>query len=100
MPSHISLKRLFNYYNRKYFNGELPVDTHISWSPLDGAHGKCWVTEKIIHIDPPLQSHVNYLRIIVLHEMAHLKHPRANHGKKFQDEMDRLYAAGAFRGLL
>lgn len=100
MTSHLSLKRLFNYYNRRYFNGELPANTQIVWSPLNGAHGQCWPEDRVIHIDPPLQAHVNYLRIILLHEMAHLKHPRAGHGKRFQSEIDRLYAAGAFRGLL
>ena len=100
MASHISLKRLFNFYNRRYFNGELPADTQLVWSPLDGAHGKCWPVDKIIHIDPPLQSHVSYLRIVLLHEMVHLKHPRATHGKLFHSEIDRLYAAGAFKGLL
>ena len=27
MPSHPSLKRLYNTYNRKYFDGKLPADT-------------------------------------------------------------------------
>lgn len=100
MASHISLKRLFNAYNRLYFNGELPTDTQIVWHPLDAAHGKCWPKDKVIHIDPPLQSHMNYLRIILLHEMCHLKHPRAGHGKVFRNEIARLFAAGAYKGRL
>lgn len=100
MASHLSLKRLFNSFNRKFFDGQLPADTQIIWAPLDGAHGKCWPGERVIHIDPPLQAHVDYLRIIMLHEMAHLKHPRAGHGKKFQEEIQRLHSIGAYKGLL
>lgn len=100
MASHLSLKRIFNRYNRKYFGGLLPADTQIIWSPLDGAHGKCWPVDKVIHLDPPLQGHVVFLHIIILHEMIHLKHPRAGHGKKFQDEINRLHSIGAYKGLL
>lgn len=98
--SHASLKRQLNRFNRKWFNGELPEDVNIIWAPVDGAHGCTWPGEKLIHMDPPLQAHVNYRAIVLLHEMAHLKCPRAGHGAVFQAEIDRLYAIGAYRGLL
>lgn len=100
MPSHTSLKRLYNLYNRKWFNGELPHDVSIIWAPLDTAHGKCYPKDRVIIMDPPLQSNGRFLRIILLHEMVHMRVPRATHGKRFQSEIDRLFAAGAYRGLL
>lgn len=98
--SHSTLKRQYNIFNRKYFNNELPTDIHIIWSPLDRAHGASWPQEKTIHLDPPLAAHDRYRKIVILHEMVHIKHPRAGHGKVFQAEIDRLYAAGAFHGLI
>ena len=100
MPSHISLKRLYNTYNRKYFDNRLPQDTQIMWAPMDSAHGKCWQDEHIIHLDPPLQANVRFARIILLHEMCHLACPESHHGKDFHREIARLFAAGAYKGLL
>jgi predicted metal-dependent hydrolase len=98
MPSHISLKRLYNHFNKKYFNNELPADTQIMWHPMDSAHGQCWTEEHIIHLDPPLQSNVRFTKIILLHEMCHLIHN--HHGKEFHAEIARLFAAGAYKQLV
>jgi hypothetical protein len=96
--SHLSLRRWFRYYNKKYWNNELPDDTVLLWAPLTDAHGEARVKE--IRLDPGLQLFPKFMRIILLHEMAHLRNLRWHHGKKFQNEIDRLYAAGAFRGLI
>lgn len=100
--SHIQLRRRYNYYNRKYFDGKLPTDIEIIWAPCDDANGKVdWIGNKpIIKIDPSLQGQPKFTNIILLHEVAHVSHPRAHHGKVFKDEIKRLIDAGAYDGLL
>lgn len=98
--SHISLKRAFNLYNRKYFNNELPVDTSVIWCPLHKENGTCTPSLKEIRICTTLMSSPKLMRIILLHEMIHLKSPRLTHGKGFKAEKDRLYTLGAYDDLL
>ena len=96
--SHLSLKRIFNRYNRKYFNCELKAD--VQWRPLNTCSGIAYPNQGLICIDTGLMGYPKLLNATMLHEMVHLKHPRANHGKVFWREMDRLWLAGAFRKLL
>lgn len=96
--SHLSLRRWFSFYNRRYFANSLPADTVLQWKPLNGDDGL--MQDGAIYIDPVLQAVPRYMRIILLHEMVHLQYPRLTHGKKFRAEIDRLYAAGAFIPLI
>jgi predicted SprT family Zn-dependent metalloprotease len=96
--SHLSLKRWFNFYNKRYFNSELPANTRLFWSPLTRNHAH--MEDYEIHLDPALQLFPKFMRIMLLHEMVHLHNPRLGHGKKFQDEIERLWIAGAFIPLL
>jgi hypothetical protein len=62
-----------------------------------------------ITIDSKLRKHITLVLIVLLHEMAHASldlqgyrgyHEDGGHGGLFQAELDRLYRAGAFDGLL
>jgi hypothetical protein len=98
MASHLSLRRYFNLFNRKYFNNEVPHGTSVIWAPLNGNNGE--YQAGVIRIDIPLQGTPKMAKIILLHEMIHAHRPRANHGRVFQAEIRRLFEAGAYRRLL
>lgn len=103
MPSsHLSLRRLYNFYNRKFFNSALPSDIELIWSPCDDANGKTdWIDGHWrIRIDPALQAQPRFTRIVMLHEMIHVAKPKANHGRVFKSERQRLWDAGAFDRLI
>lgn len=98
MASHLSLRRIFNFFNRKYFNGEVPHTTSVTWAPLNGDNGD--YQDGAIHIDTTLQGSPRLVKIIMLHEMIHARYPRLTHGKKFKAEIRRLVEAGAYDSLL
>jgi hypothetical protein len=98
MASHLSLRRIFNFYNRKYFNDEVPHSTTVTWAPLNGDNGD--YIDGAIHIDTTLQGSPRLAKIIMLHEMIHAHNPRLTHGKRFQAEIRRLAEAGAYAQLL
>jgi len=92
---------MYNHYNRKYFNSELPADTVLIWSPCDDADAICdWPNPPAktarIRIDPSLTRHTNATKLTLLHEMIHVKLGRAGHGKKFWAEVQRLWEAEAW----
>jgi len=103
------LKLWYSKYNAKWFGGELPTDTVIYWKPLSADAGKsCPIFEVAdgkfeINIDPKHSGTDWAWKLILLHEMAHLKlwkkFPRHQHGKAFQEEMQRLSQAGALKGI-
>jgi hypothetical protein len=113
MRSHPTLKRLYRQYNKKYFGNKLPKGTTVTFA--NPAHfvktglGKktCAITF-FLHEKPPVivikrfkQKHWSYIKLDLLHEMAHVKLPiNVNHGPRFKAEMARLEKAGAFRKLL
>lgn len=98
MSSHISLKRIFNCFNKMYFNNEVPAETRVIWAPLNGNNGE--YQAGTIRIDTTLQGSLRMTQLIVLHEMIHARYPQYGHGKRFHAEVDRLYSAGAYRRLL
>ena len=53
-----------------------------------------------IHMDPALQLYPKFMRIILLHEMIHISNPRLSHGKRFNQQIERLRSLGAYDGLL
>lgn len=106
MNSDPQLRRWYLAFNRKYFRGELPEETAVFWEP-DGGHlgttMKMPDGEFVIRIDPALRFSSRMAKIWLLHEMAHIstwnqKH-RA-HGRKFKEEINRLYHCGAYISLL
>jgi hypothetical protein len=101
------LKGLYNFYNYKYFNNELPKGTTLFFVPKIGKSkspekSNCARTYFYAEIPPVIiiqRTKVKSMRYIaadLLHEMAHISKPRAEHGKVFQKEMKRLANAGAF----
>ena len=109
MQSDKQLVHWYHRYNREWFNGELPADTILYWEPPPDSHADtCPVYEVAdgkfeIRLDPALKGVPDYWKILLLHEMAHLKlwptHSRHQHGKIFQEEMQRLALAGAMKTL-
>lgn len=109
MQSDRRLKLAYNQYNKKYFDGELPEGTILYWEPIakcDGVTCPVWEVSDgcfIIKIDPALKSEPCWWRLVLLHEMCHVKlwrqHPKHEHGKVFEDEKDRIYALGALKKL-
>ncbi len=107
------LKRLYNMFNKKYFYGDLP-DIVVGYATTKQfksnrvKRGTCAFTsyddEKhtkavaiVIHTHPG--KSMAHIKSDLIHEIAHVAHPRADHGKAFQDEMKRLAQAGAFEGI-
>lgn len=102
MNSHWSLRRFYLYLNRKWFDGDLPSDTVVTWEPCVNAHGQCHDLgdgKFHIKIDTSLKGLHEFMLITLLHEMAHVKVWDAKHGRKWRGEMRRLAAAGAFDDL-
>lgn len=92
------LAKAFKYFNRKYFNNELPPSTDLRWEPLKECMGYCTVDE--IALDLGIRKWGAIWKFTLLHEMCHLKcGQKAAHGPKWQAEMLRLATAGAFKGL-
>jgi len=103
MPaSHLQLRRLYNFYNRKFFNSELPADTVLLWSPCDDANGITqWIDGRAhVKIDPAIQAAPKLAHITLIHEMIHVKNPRCGHGRVFKAERQRLWDLGAFDKLI
>ena len=105
----LRLRRWYIKFNKAYFNGELPEDTIVFWQPThDASAVTCPVFEVAdgkfqITIGPEVMGFGCYWKMLLLHEMTHVKlwrtHPKHQHGKQFQAEMLRLVQAGAFRRL-
>jgi hypothetical protein len=101
MNSAISLKRLFNRLNHKWWGGQLPEVTCL-WRPCDDALGKTireydergQLLNIEIWIDPKIEALDCVVRLTMLHEMGHIVDAR--HGKKWKAEMTKLWNAGAF----
>jgi hypothetical protein len=81
----------------------LPDEIDILYAPVEGCFADvtpCKALEFVLRIDPRFAHDSRTVRITLLHEMAHIKlSPYRTHGPKFEAEMQRLAAAGAFKGL-
>jgi predicted SprT family Zn-dependent metalloprotease len=103
MLSDSQLRRWYRDYNRRFFGGALPADADVFYAPIDGAHGDALGEsngEFTLRINPACAIDLRVVRMTLLHEMAHLKlWPYRTHGPRFEQEMQRLAVAGAFKGL-
>lgn len=115
MESHWSLRRFYLFLNRKWFDGELPLDTILTWEPcVDDTWATCELLDSgqfHIRIDRAIRGINSYFLMLLLHEMCHIKVYRTTgrwlncqkrlHGKKslWQAEMRQLAEAGAFDDL-
>lgn len=112
MHSDRRLKRWYNSINRRFYAGQLPDDVELWWEPCAGAYAETLEIERapgaepqlLIRIDPCLIGMPEIAQIKLRHECIHVaqwgRKRWKDHGKKFQQELDRLYHAGAFRHLL
>ena len=112
------LARLYNHYNREFFDGKLPEGVKLYYAPKldkvdtrDGKHrSTCAVTyfykeapPKII-IRKTATSNMRHIASDLLHEMVHVAKPETdcedrNPDSVFQKEMKRIAKAGAFQNV-
>ena len=107
------LKRLYNYYNKEFFDDKLPKDAELYYAPkLDKVRSAkaqhrsmCAVTywyedrPNAIVIRRTKTKSIRHIVSDLLHEMCHLSKPNAScevEHSEFQEEMKRLAKAGAF----
>lgn len=105
------LRRWYNDYNRKYFEGRLPkgINLEIRWlawkEPREEAACWPWETPVRAHFNKNYLNGVAATKIALLHEMVHISlyaqgHTTVEHGALFEEETTRLKLAGAYKGLL
>lgn len=110
MQSDRQLRYWYHKYNKAFFNNELPQKILIHWKqlPMDwGSACQIGVGDLdlfYIRLNCTLKFVTQYWKIILLHEMIHVKlwksHPNHSHGKLFRDETERLFNLGAYKKLL
>jgi predicted SprT family Zn-dependent metalloprotease len=97
------LRCLYRSYNVRFFGSSLSHDVHIIWDALPGWCAEVRPTDHAfdIRINPAYATDICVVKQAILHEMAHISlHPYSGHGRPFQDEIARLFALGAYKGLL
>lgn len=99
----IDLIFLYAAYNQKYFKDKLPRAVPIFWCSKDkldaNSMATCFYTAPAIMVTEELKAFPCVAKFTLLHEMVHLRWPKAKHGKKFHKEMLRLAKIGAFKDL-
>ena len=96
------LRRWYRLFNRRFFAGKLPPSGCVHLAEVEGCWGVMFHDGKdfAIHISPQNAVCVRIAKMTLLHEMAHLSlWPCNTHGPRFEQEMQRLAAAGAMRAL-
>jgi predicted metal-dependent hydrolase len=104
MRSDRNLKKIYRQYNKEWFDSALP-DVSVRWA-VDDDDMKFECASKsflacadntAIVLNSEMKGATRLWRFTLLHEMVHTKlWPYRGHGKKFQMEMLRLAALGAF----
>lgn len=94
------LKKLYNEYNKKCFDNQLPKLVGVEWSSrMTSSAGICQRTrnkktrEITFKIKLSTHYHEKYPEEIIdtlVHEMIHVYHPGEGHGALFLDTMNRL----------
>lgn len=100
----MTLRSLFNRYNRKYFSGKLQV-SDVRFGRVQGStHADTTFLESaapIVTLGKHLKDTTRFLHMVLLHEMTHVDlGPAAGHGPKFVKRMRKLVRQGAFDDLL
>ena len=95
---------MYRRLNRLYFANELP-DIEVVWEPQpgDGANGMTHTynaeAERLC-IDPSFRGNNKFIKLIMCHEMVHVKYPKIGHGTKFDEEIQRLCTFESYRKML
>lgn len=94
------LKKLFNFYNREYFDCKLRI-SDIRWGKSLGLAETTYLEPAfpIITLTHPLKKLNRILRIVLLHEMVHVSGIH-DHGPKFIKRIHRLVKQGVYDNLL
>lgn len=100
-----SLFQVFMYYNRRYFGGKLKLSDLCLKKMSHLTAGETTFYEGGIHpsiaINAALTNWGRCIRIILLHEMAHVSLPQhVEHGPIFKRRIRRLVKQGAYDDLL
>ena len=104
MKNDPTLKKWFRTFNKRYFDGTLP-NCVVFWEPAFVTGDELGEVKQegeriILRIDPSIRFTSAVTKLVLLHEMSHLRlWPYLGHGRKFQAEMLRLAALGAFKNL-
>lgn len=106
------LRKIFLEFNEGFFANELnPAEWSVKFEDIDDdeTDAETRFGAREIVIDGRLKDVRNYVRILMLHEMAYAKLDikgyrgyvdSGGHGQQFQLELDRLYRTGCYEGLL
>ncbi len=85
--------------NKKYFKGELRIQSIEYVAGQHARFGSCYYEEGIIRISRLIGDMPTWVRdYVIMHELAHLIEPR--HNKKFHGIVDRYPLAERARGFL
>jgi len=101
------LRYWYDLFNKKYFGKKLPripvrFRKCITKHAMAESDFRIPSNEPVeIRIDPYLNKHSKSVIVCLLHEMCHVSTAvkykrRCGHGPKFQQEIERLYRAGAY----
>lgn len=98
------LQRAYRHFNKKWFDNKLPQEIDTLFSPVDNdLYGYVEMDDNgdwILQINPKYFVDSRIWKMVLLHEMCHIKlYPDLSHGKKWQSAMVELAGKGAFRNL-
>lgn len=93
----VTLKGMYNYYNKLIFDDLLPCYVGVIWnSRLIGAAGKCTIFKSgyaYISLSPHYhEKYPDELYGTLVHEMIHILYPADGHGKNFCAAMNEINA--------
>ncbi|HET9280361.1 MAG TPA: SprT-like domain-containing protein [Candidatus Angelobacter sp.] len=102
------LKKLFLHLNERFYQNRIPKSYHLRFDDLEeGTQGECSVEDEEILIDNRFRKDIDFVTIILHHEMTHADNPEyigniddETHGTMFQGGIARLIRMGAYDGLL
>lgn len=107
MTSDPKLRRWLLHFNRIHFNSEIPVDrVTVYWEPCgrNAATTALEDGEYVIRIDPMLVGSPRHAKVDLNHELVHVhiweERGIADHGTRFDQEIQRLCTFRTYRKLL
>ncbi|MCI0416958.1 SprT-like domain-containing protein [bacterium] len=91
--SNYDLRRLFEFLNRKYWQGRLPC-FRCEWSNrMITTWGACYRGRQLIRISSIFKDRpMDEILALLSHEMIHIRY--AGHGKRFRQELKRIGLEG------